>query len=70
MLPTPSVFTDEEMDAVRVDQILQFFHRQSRDRIAGDQGSIRRRYHATRQRHNCGTHTARTATVADHHDPG
>jgi hypothetical protein len=45
MLPAPSVFADEEMEAIRVDQIIQFFHRQPRDRIAGDQGSIRRRHH-------------------------
>lgn len=70
MLPTPPVFANEEMDAVRMDQAIQFFHRQPRDRIAGDQGGVRGRHHATRERHNCVTHTARSATVADHHDPG
>lgn len=37
MLSTPSVFANKEMDAVRVDQDIHVFHRQSRDRIAGDQ---------------------------------
>jgi len=37
MLSTPPVFVNEEMDAVRVDQDIQVFHRQPRDRIAGDQ---------------------------------